>query len=94
MLFDYPAKASTLYKMLVPRLNSTEFRNSAPDNGFELWRLLNRKLDPPRADVAFHLANDIRKHARTNCTSFDQTVKFISFLESKKREFGIETGKN
>ena len=74
---DYAAKAVTLYRLLVPKLNfdlSTEFRNSAPDNGFELWRLLQRKLDPPRADVEFHLVNDIRKHARTSCANFDQTV--------------------
>ena len=46
-LFDFVTKAATLYRMLVPKLNldlSTEFRNSAPDSGFELWRLLNRKL--------------------------------------------------
>ena len=39
MMFDFPGKAATLYRMLVPKLNldlSTEFRNSAPDNGFEL----------------------------------------------------------
>ena len=62
-LFEYAAKASTLYKLLVPKLNfdlSTEFRNTASDNGLELWRLLNRKLDPPRAAIEFHLTNDIR----------------------------------
>ena len=72
--FEYAAKTSTLYKLFVPKLNfdlSTEFRNSAPNNGFELWRLLNRKLDPRRANIEFHLTNDIRKHARTNCTSFE-----------------------
>ena len=81
---DYGTKAVTLYRILIPKLNfdlSTEFRNSAPDNGFELWRLLNRKLDPPRADVSFHLINDIRKHARTLCASFEHTVRFIAFLE-------------
>ena len=39
-IFDYSAKASVLYRMLVPELNldlSIEFRNSSPDNGFELW---------------------------------------------------------
>ena len=62
-LFDYSAKASVPYRMLVPKLNldlSTEFRNSSRDNGFELWRLLNRKLDPPRADWAFHWTNDLQ----------------------------------
>ena len=58
-----------------------------------MWRLLNRKLDPPGADIEFHLTNDIRKHTRTNCASFEQTVKFIAFLEGKRREFGVETGK-
>ena len=36
---DYATKAVTLYRILIPKLNfdsSTEFRNSAPDNGFEL----------------------------------------------------------
>ena len=92
---DYATKAVTVYRLLVPKLNfdlSVEFRNSAPDNGFELWRLLQRKLDPPRADVEFHLVNDIRKHARTSRANFDQTVRFIAFLESKRREFGVETG--
>ena len=94
-LFDFATKAATLYRMLVPKLNldlSTEFRNSAPDNGFELWRLLNRKLDPPRADLGFHLTNDLRKHARTSCADFAQTVRFISMLEQKRREFQVETG--
>ena len=93
--FDYAAKGSILYRMLVPKLNlelSTEFRNSSPDNGFELWRLLNRKLDPPRADFAFHWTNDLRKHARTNCSDFNQTVKFIAMLEGTRREFAAETG--
>ena len=67
-LFDYPAMSSTLYRMTMPKLNfdlSTEFRNSAPDNVFELWRLLIRKLDPPRADLECHLTSDIWEHART-----------------------------
>ena len=94
-LFDYAAKASVLYRMLVPTLNldsSTEFRNSSPDNGLELWRLLNRNLDPPRADWAFHWTNDLRKHARTNCVDFGQTVEFIAMLDGKCREFQVETG--
>ena len=36
---DYATKAVTLYRILIPKPNfdlSTEFRNSTPDNGFEL----------------------------------------------------------
>ena len=39
MVLDFPGKAATLYRMLVPMLNldlSPEFRSSAPDNGFDL----------------------------------------------------------
>ena len=70
----------------MPKMNldlSTEFRNSSPDNGFVLWHLLNRKLDPPRADWAFHWTNDVRKHARTNCVDFGQTAQLIAMLEGK-----------
>ena len=55
---------------------------------------MNRKLDPPRADIEFHLTNDIPTHARISCTAFEQTVRFIAFLETKRREFGVENGKN
>ena len=47
--FDFPGKAITLYRLIAPKQNmdiSTEFRNSSPDNGFELWRLLNRSSIP------------------------------------------------
>ena len=59
-----------------------------------MWRLLNRKLDPPRADVELHLINDFRKHARTSCANFEHIVRFIAFLETHRREFGVETGTN
>ena len=81
---DYATKAVTLYRMIIPKLNfylSTELRNSAPDSGFALWRLSNRKLGSQRADVEFHFINDIRKHARKSCASFEQTVRFITFLD-------------
>ena len=43
--FDFLGKAVILYRLIAPKLNlelSTKFRNSSPDNGIELWRLLNR----------------------------------------------------
>ena len=48
---------------------------------------MNRKLGQPRTDFAFHWTNDLRKHARTNCADFGQTVKFIAMFEGKRREF-------
>ena len=47
---DYASEVVTRYRILVPKLNfdlSTEFRHSLPDNGFELWLFLIRRLDPP-----------------------------------------------
>ena len=47
---DYATKAATLCRILIPKFNFDllmEFSNSAPDNVFELWRLLDRKLNPP-----------------------------------------------
>ena len=34
----------------------------------------------------------LRKHARTSCADFAQTVRFIAMLEQKRREFQVETG--
>ena len=54
--------------------------------------MLNRKLDPPRADLEYHMRNDLRRHAKANCTDFAQTVRFVAMLESKRREYQVETG--
>ena len=53
---------------------------------------MNRKIDPPRADLEFHLVNDIQRLARTNLTDWSQTVRFLANLESRRREFQTETG--
>ena len=92
---EWSEKAGALYKLLLPKLNidlSTEYRNAASENGFELWRLINRKMDPPRADLDFHLINGIQRLARSNCVDFAQTVRFVNHLETRKLEFQTETG--
>ena len=61
--FDFAGKADVLYELLMPRLPTvigTKLRQVGVSNGFELFRKLIQKMDPPRADSAFHLANDIR----------------------------------
>jgi len=61
--FDFDLKTDALYKLLMPRLPvalATEFRQVGQTNGFELYRRLVQKLDPPRADASFHLSNEIR----------------------------------
>ena len=61
--FDFLGKADALYKLIMPRLPTalgTELRQVGVTNGFELFCKLIPKLDPPRADSALHLANEIR----------------------------------
>ena len=61
--FNFHKKADALYKLLTPKLPvglATEFRQVGTPNGFELFRKLTQKLDPPRSDCAFHLANELR----------------------------------
>ena len=50
-------------------------------NGFEVFRRLIQKLDPPHADNAFHLANEIRGLGGVSvCKDFAQTVRFVKFF--------------
>ena len=75
--FDFDLKADALYKLLMPRLPvplATEFRQVGQTNGFELYRRLVQKLDPPRADASFHLSNEIRGLGAGNlCKDFTHT---------------------
>ena len=95
-MFEFATKSDTLYKLLMPRLNlslSTEFRQIGTSNGFELFRKVIRKLDPPKSDNTFHLANEIRGLGGTSpCKDFAQTCRFLLFLENRLKEFLIETG--
>ena len=81
----------------MPRLPvdlATEFRQTGGvTDGLELFRKLTNKLDPARSDNAFHLVNEIRGLVGLGaCKSFDQTVRFVHFLEKKQKEYLIETG--
>ena len=72
---------------------ATEFRQVGTTNGFELFRLLAQKLDPPRADCAFHLANELRSCAPAQpCKDFAQTVQFVKYFDQKQLDFTTETG--
>ena len=95
---DFLGKADALYKLLMPRLPTalgTKLRQVGVTNGFELFRKLIQKMDPPRADSAFHLANEIRGLGGVSvCKDFAQTVRFAKFLAGKMDDFTIETGES
>ena len=61
--FDFDVKADAPYKLIMPRLLVTlvtESTQVGATNGFEVFQRFTQKLDPPRADSAFHFANEIR----------------------------------
>ena len=77
----------------LPTVLGTELRQVGVTNGFELFRKLIQKMDPPRADSAFHLANEIRGLGGVAvCNDFAKTVRFAKFLSQKMYDFTIETG--
>ena len=54
---------------------------------------MTAKLDPARSDNVFHLAIEIRGLGGLGaCENFDQTVRFVQFLEKTQKEYLIETG--
>ena len=83
-----------MYKLLMPRLPTTlaaELRQVGATNGFELVRII-QKLDLPRADSAFHVANEILGPGGVCvCKDFPQAVRFVKFLASKMLDFTTET---
>ena len=57
----------------MPKLNevvSNELAQNGDEDGFELFGQLVRKLDPPKADVAFDLKAEIEGLGKHVCTSF------------------------
>ena len=97
-LFRFSLESSDLYKLLMPRLNvalATEFRQIGSTNGFELCRKVCIKIDPPKSNNVFYLSNEIRGLGGTTaCKDFAQTCRFVLFLESRLKEFLIETGQS
>ena len=96
-LFKFEEKADVLYKLVMPRLPpglATEFRQTGGEsNGFELFRQLTQKLEPARSENAFHLANEIRGLGGVGSRkNFEQTVRFVKFLNSRMKEILFETG--
>ena len=52
--FDFDVKSDAFYKLLMPRLPvavATEFRQVGQANGFELYRRLVQKFDPPESGL-------------------------------------------
>ena len=79
----------------MPRLGvglATELPQVGKPNDFELWHLLNKKLDPQRDIQNCHLESAARDLGGTSCSDFAQTMRFPRLLETKDKDFLIETG--
>ena len=59
-----------------------------------MFRLVSRKVDPPKENDNFHMTNEIRAlGGRGTVKDFDGVVKFLAMLEGKRKTFMHETGK-
>jgi hypothetical protein len=93
--YNFEEKADTLYRLIMPKLDellSNEFAQTGTENGFELYRQLSRKIDPPRADLAFDLKAEIEGLGKHSCANFGQTFRFLEMLDRRVRDFTLETG--
>ena len=50
-----------------------------------------RKLDPPKADVAFDLKSDIEGLGKHVCANFGKTSRFLAMLDTRVRDYSLET---
>ena len=94
--FDFAAKSDTFYKLLVPKLLielATELRQVGTSNGFELYRRVIRKIDPPKENDAFHMGKEIQGlGGKGTLKDFGQTCRILEFLEQKRKHFLLEIG--
>ena len=61
--FDFATKSDIFYKLLMPKLPlelATDLRQVGTSKGFERYRRVVRKIDPPKENDAFHMGNEIR----------------------------------
>ena len=80
----------------MPKLDevlSNELAQTGEQDGFEMFRQLVRKVDPPKADVAFDLKAEIEGLGKHVCSNFAQTARFLAMLDTRVRDFVLETGK-
>ena len=93
--FEYDVKTDILYRLITPKLDevmSAVFAQSGEESGFELFRQLSRKIDPPRVDVAFDVKDEIEGLGKHSCSNFAQTARFLAMLNQRVRDFVFEAG--
>ena len=93
--FDFDSKADTVYKLIMPKVDdirSDELMQTCKSIGFELFRLLNPKLDPPRDELAFDLRTEIQGLGKHTCRDVGRTVRFVSMLHRRVNVYTVETG--
>ena len=67
--FDWDTKADVLYKFIMPKFNDilrALLMQMGNSNGFEFFRLLNRKIDPPPLGTTSPLISAPRSKALAN----------------------------
>ena len=88
-------RSRELYQLLSVKLSSSYFADYKDEegmNGFELYRQLNKALDPIRQDVAFHLRLRIQNMGAVKEESFEKTYLRMGELEKLSREYKATVG--
>ena len=91
----FSAKAMDISTFLLLKLNtllSTIVGQVEDNNGFELWRMVNREEDPIRHNAKFQLEVDVRGLGQRKCASFHDTIKLLQVVERRAKEFREKTG--
>ena len=93
--WEFNTKSVELYDFLAPKLNLTlfnELRQVGTTNGFELWRLLNKKKDPVRKEQAFFMEINLNNMSHHKAKNFSETYDKMLELEKGILEFRATIG--
>ena len=82
-----------LHKRLTVRLKAASVLTCMPGEGFELYRMLNKKLDPNNAISQHTLLADVRRLAFMKCKDLAETRTRIVQLIGLCSEYCDKTGK-
>ena len=86
---DFDSNTDMFYELVMPKLGidmAIELRQIGQSNGFELYRIPNRKIDPPRSDHAFHMRTQTQALCQQLCSNESaMTARFMNFYDTKSK---------
>ena len=90
--FDFHVKADVLYKLMMPDLDEiqgAEVMQTGKSNDFELFRLLSRKIDPSRDDLASDMRTELQGLGKHTCRDVLQTFRFVAISSASNNSYDL-----